>query len=238
MYIIYIYSPNQLNTCCFELNRLSYPTGTARRSQRVPLPFVPFTVLVASFSYGSLCLLDILHKLFGIEAGVQHVSFGLTHAVFFLVTSFGQLSLGVFWAGKTWGIQRRKTWWKLAANKLQNSIHVIDQPICFEPSNFPNIILVLLYPMILSVFVFHMYIAINHKLLLNPPFSMAGQTYPISSPAYHWYNAYMPKQWPEIAQTWPGKSKYLFKHQKNYYTCISLYIHIFNVYIYIYYTVY
>ena len=156
---------------------------------------------------------------------------------FFLVTSFGQLSLGVFWAGKTWGIQRRKTWWKLAANKLQNSIHVIDQPICFEPSNFPNIILVLLYPMILSVFVFHMYIAINHKLLLNPPFSMAGQTYPISSPAYHWYNAYMPKQWPEIAQTWPGKSKYLFKHQKNYYTCISLYIHIFNVYIYILYSI-
>lgn len=98
--------------------------------------------------------------------------------------------------------------------------------------------LVLLYPMILSVFVFHMYIAINDKLLLNPPFSTAGQTYPISSPAYHWYNAYMPKQWPEIAQTWPGKSKYLFKHQKNYYTCISLYIHIFDVYIYRYYTVY
>ena len=126
---------------------------------------------------------------------------------------------------------------ELAANKLQNSIHVIDQPIRFEPSNFPNIILVLLYPMILSVFVFHMYIAINHKLLLNPPFSMAGQTYPISSPAYHWYNAYMPKQWPEIAQTWPGKSKYLFKHQKTI-IHVYLYIYIYSMCIYIYYTVY
>jgi hypothetical protein len=53
-----------------------------------------------------------------------------------VVTSFGQLSLGVFWAGKTWGIQRRKTWWKLAANKLPNSIISLTSPFFLNHQTF------------------------------------------------------------------------------------------------------